>query len=260
MNLEERKKILSKFNHIFNEEKAYYSKKRDFQLDYDLEKEQFFQKANLKLKMLLGSIKGKKILDVGCGKGSLSFFLAQKGANVIGIDLSSNFIEFCKEEAKNLGFSIDFKEMNAQIPDFEDNTFDIIVGSRVIHHMPDVKLFFKECKRILKRRGFITFVEPLKKNPIVELNRKYFAPKSRTSHEHPLFLSDVKYAEEIYENIEHYEFFLLSPFAMFFKNFINIPAFFKVIYKTINFFEKPLYKIEYLKEFCWQIVFKSVKL
>lgn len=260
MNLDERKKILSKFNHIFNEEKAYYGKKRSHQSDFDLEKEQFLQKAHLKLKLLLGNIRGKKILDVGCGRGSLSFYLAQKGADVIGIDLSSNFIEFCREEAKTLGFSIEFREMNAQIPEFEDNTFDIIVGSRVIHHLPDIKLFFKECKRILKKRGFITFVEPLKKNPIVELNRKYFAPKSRTRHEHPLFISDVKYAEQIYGNIEHYEFFLLSPLAMFFKNAINIPAFYKVIYKFLNVLEKPLYKIEYLKEFCWQIVFKCVKI
>jgi len=260
MDLEERNKTLSKFKHIFKEEKAYYGEKHAHQTDFDLERENFFQKANLKLRLLLGNIKGKKILDVGCGKGSLSFYLAQEGADVIGIDLSSNFIEFCQEEAKKLGFSIEFREMNAQIPEFEENTFDIIVGSRVIHHLPDIKLFFKECKRLLKHKGFITFVEPLKKNPIVELNRKYFAPKSRTRHEHPLFISDVKYAEEIYGNIEHHEFFLLSPLAMFFKNFINKPAFFKVIYKFLNGIEKPLYKIEYFKDFCWQIVFKCVKI
>ncbi|GAH51913.1 unnamed protein product, partial [marine sediment metagenome] len=53
--------------------------------------------------------------------------------------------------------TIEFKEMNAQIPDFEDESFDIITGSRVIHHLPDIELFFKECRRLLKQKGYIVF-------------------------------------------------------------------------------------------------------
>jgi len=261
MDLKERQKKLSVYDHIFENEKVYYDKKKATQrMELDLEKEQFFKKAYLKLKKLIGNVAGKKILDVGCGKGSFSIYLTQKGGDVIGIDLSSNFIEFCKEEAKKLDLKIEFVEMNAQIPDFPDETFDIIIGSRVIHHLPDMHLFFRECKRLLKKNGFITFIEPLKKNPIVELNRKYFAPKERTTHEHPLLFSDLKYAEKTFGNIEHEEFFLLSPLAMFFRRIIKRNSLFNLSYRLLNIVDKYLSKIEGLKRYCWQTVFKCIKL
>ena len=261
MDLKERQKILSNYENIFKNEREYYSKKKPSSIsEFDLEKEEFFKEANIKLKHILGDIKGKQILDVGCGNGSLSFYLAQEGANVIGIDLSKDLIEYCLEQSKELGLSIEFREMNAQIPDFEEGSFDIILGSRIIHHLPDVGLFFNTCKRLLKTKGFIAFIEPLKKNPIVELNRKYFAPKERTIHEHPLFIRDVTNAGKIFGNLEHYEFFLLSPFAMYFSRFINKPYIFQIAYKFLNLIEKPLYKIEFLREYCWQTVFKCIKL
>ncbi len=261
MDLEEREKLLSRYENIFENERVYYSRnKPTSSSEYDLEKEQFFKKANIKLKHILGDVKGRKVLDVGCGTGSLAFYLAQEGANVIGIDLSRNLIEHCKEQSKILGMSIEFRVMNAQIPDFEDESFDIILGSRIIHHLPDIGLFFNKCKRLLKKNGFIAFIEPLKKNPIVELNRKFFAPKERTKHEHPLYISDIIKTGKIFGNLEHYEFFLLSPLAMYFSRFINKPYIFKITYKVFNLIEKPLYRIEFLKEYCWQTVFKCIKL
>jgi len=260
MNLEERKKILANYKHIFDNEIKYYSKNiTSSTSDYDLESESFFRKANVKFKEKIGIIKNKKVLDIGCGIGLLSFYLAKRGANVIGIDLSKNIIDFCKTEAKKKEIEIDFREMNAQVPDFEDESFDIIVGSRVVHHIPNIELFFKECKRLLKKKGYIVFMEPLKKNIIVELNRKIFAPQKRTEHEHPLYISDILLAKSIFGNIEHKEYFLLSPLAMFFRDFVKNVTLFKVLYKVLNIIEAPLTRIKFLKQYCWQTVFKSIK-
>ena len=260
MNLEERQKILSKYRHIFENEKNYYSEVTGSSSGhYDLESESFFRRANLKFKETLGDVKNKKILDVGCGIGALSFYLAQKGAIVTGIDLSKNSIESCKKGAKLRGLNIEFREMNALIPDFEDESFDMIVGSRVIHHLPNLELFFKMCIRLLKHNGYIAFIEPLKKNIIVELNRKFFAPEKRTRHEHPLFVSDLMTAKVVFRNLEHREFFLLSPLAMFFRDFLKNPTLFKAFYKTLNIIETPLTKIKILKQYCWQTVFKCFK-
>ncbi|MFX1374807.1 MAG: class I SAM-dependent methyltransferase [Promethearchaeota archaeon] len=260
MNSEERQEILERYKHIFENEKKYYGKNIASSTgDYDLTSESFFKKANLKFREILGDVKNKKVLDVGCGSGSLSFYLAQKGAYVTGIDLSKNLIEFCKEEAIEKDLTIEFMEMNAQIPDFEDESFDIIVGSRVIHHIPNIELFFNECNRLLKKKGYIAFIEPLKKNIIVELNRKFFAPEKRTKHEHPLFMSDMLLAKSVFGNIEHKEFFLLSPLAMFFRDFAKNTTIFKALYKILNIIESPLTRIKKLKHYCWQTVFKSVK-
>ena len=261
MNHKERADILSEFNYIFKNEINYYGKQQiSLGGIFKLETENFFRNAYLKFKDLLGNIKGKTILDVGCGKGSLSFYLTKMGANVTGIDLSQNYIDFCQKEVKRRSLTVDFKVMNAQIPDFEDESFDIIVGFRIIHHLPDIELFFKECKRILRKKGYIVFIEPLKKNPIVEFNRKYIAPKMRTTYEHPLLMSEIKKGEKIFGNIEHYEFFLISPFARVLQRFIKKNSVFKTTYKFLNFIEKPLYKIIFFKNFCWQIVFKCVNI
>lgn len=261
MNNKERERILSKYNHIFKNEKKYYSKMKPLPGKIiNLEEQSFFRLVNVKFKKMIGNVKGKKILDVGCGRGDLSLYLAQQGANVIGIDLSNNHIDLCKTRANDLNLKVNFMVMNAQVPDFEDNVFDIIVGSRIIHHLPDIELFTRECKRLLRKKGFITFIEPLKKNPIVELNRKIFAPKKRTKHEHPLFIKDVMIAQKTFGNMEHSEYFLISPLAVFFKNFIKKPILFRILYKILNKIESPLSKINYLKQYCWQIVFKCKKI
>ncbi|MFX1313408.1 MAG: class I SAM-dependent methyltransferase, partial [Promethearchaeota archaeon] len=150
MNRKERKQILSDFNYIFQNEINYYGKTEiSSGGSFNLEGENFFRHAYLKFKELLGTIRGKTILDVGCGKGSLSFYLTKRGANVTAIDLSQNYINFCQKEKKRRRLNVDFRVMNAQIPDFEDESFDIIVGFRIIHHLPDINLFFRQCKRIL---------------------------------------------------------------------------------------------------------------
>jgi 2-polyprenyl-3-methyl-5-hydroxy-6-metoxy-1,4-benzoquinol methylase len=260
MDDQEKKKILSEFDHIFRNEEAYYNKKKLRQVkSFDLEDESFFKHINLRFKKMLGNIEGKKVLDIGCGRGNLSFYLAQKGAKVIGIDLSKNFINYCKDQLKDSNLNLDFIVMNAQIPDFEDKTFDVIVGSRIIHHLPDIESFFRECKRLLKKDGFVTFMEPLKKNPIVEMNRKHLNPKARTIYEHPLFLSDILKAQKIFGNIKHAEYYIISPSAMIFNKIFKKPKIFKIIYKFLQFIEFPLYKINYLKDYCWQTTFKSIK-
>jgi 2-polyprenyl-3-methyl-5-hydroxy-6-metoxy-1,4-benzoquinol methylase len=260
MNLKEKQELITEFENIFKDEKSYYGKKKPvFSGIFDPKEDNFFRKAHVKFNQLLGNIEGKRILDVGCGVGRLSFYLASKGADVTGIDLSNNFIKHCKEMATKLKLTLNFKEMNAQLPEFPEESFDIIVGSRIIHHLPDIKLFLGECKRLLKKGGYIVFIEPLKKNPIVQLNRKFFAPKARTRHEHPLLMSDVMIARDIFGNIQHYEYFLLSPLAMFFNRIVRKESLFKLSYKLLNSIESPLYKIHYLGQYCWQTVFKSFK-
>ena len=261
MDKKERNITLSKYEHIFKNEENYYGKKKVFSRQpFDLEDEQFFKLANVKFKNLIGLVNGKNILDIGSGRGHLSFYLAKEGANVIGIDLSKSFIDHCNQEAEKLKLNLEFKVMNALIPEFEDGKFDIIVGSRAIHHLPDLDIFFRECKRLLKKKGYIVFIEPLKKNPIVELNRKYVAPKLRTKFEHPLLISDILRAKHKFGNIQHYEYFLISPFARVIRKFIKNRSIFKTIYKILNFLEKPICKIEFFQRYCWQTVFKCIKI
>jgi len=257
---DKRELLLNEYSNIFSEEKEYYSRKNLQNIvNINLRSSSFFQDVNLKYLELIGPVENKNILDVCCGSGFLSFYLAKEKANVIGIDLSKNHINFCKKESKRLGIEVKFEEMNAQIPDFDNDSFDIITGFRAIHHIPNLKLFFESCYNLLKPNGFILFLEPLEKNPIVQFNRKFLSPNARTHHEHPLKMEDLRRAEFIFGNIEHYEYNLLSPLAYVFRKIVKNTKIYKHSYEFLEYIEKPLLKIDLFKPYCWQTVFKCVK-
>lgn len=89
-----------------------------------------------------------KILDIGCGTGLNAKKLAEKGHEIIGIDISNIAIQqFCQNGFT--GFQCDI----AQYIPFKNNTFDLIYASEVIEHLIDTELFIDEIYRILKPSG-----------------------------------------------------------------------------------------------------------
>lgn len=103
---------------------------------------------------LLGSVREKMIVELGCGGGQNSIALAKQGANVIGIDYSSTQIQNAKSNAKKHSVSVDFFEfdLNKKIP-IESDKIDIIISSFLIEYIRDIKSFTKEINRILKTGG-----------------------------------------------------------------------------------------------------------
>ncbi len=101
------------------------------------------------LKSGLGeNLAGKKILDVGCGDGALSYLLAKEKAMLSGIDNQEMAINFAIERTH--GMNIDFRVGSAYELPWDDRTFDAVVSSDVIEHLNDPFRFLKEIKRMLK--------------------------------------------------------------------------------------------------------------
>jgi len=115
----------------------------------------------------------KKILDIGCGAGTLSTYLASQGNDVNGIDISSNAIKKCQESARHLKIkNLLFEKMNFpnQIPRFK---YDFIICSEVIEHLSDDEMALKTIFSLLNPKGIAIISTPSKNAPIYKLGFAY---------------------------------------------------------------------------------------
>ncbi len=106
-------------------------------------------------------LKQLKILDIGCGGGLLSEPMCRLGAEVTGIDASSQNINVAKLHAKKNNLKINYicsspEKLNTNIK------FDIILNMEIIEHVENVNFFLKTCSNLLKKNG-IMFVATLNK-------------------------------------------------------------------------------------------------
>lgn len=101
-------------------------------------------------------IKGKKILDAGCGPGILTEILDNKGADVFGIDLSEPMIRIARERYPHLSDRFHIANIS-QFP-FEDESFDVIVSKYVLNELRDLDPPISEFKRCLKHRGKLILI------------------------------------------------------------------------------------------------------
>ena len=147
------------------------------------------------LEAILGDCAGKAVLEYGCGSdGSDAFTLARHGARVVGVDISPVAVLMSQQlaEEKNLADRVRFAVSDAEKLDFSDATFDMVVGSGILHHL-DLERSFAEIRRVLKPGGKAVFLEPLAYNPAIALYR-VFTPSMRTRDEHPLRRRDITLA------------------------------------------------------------------
>jgi len=101
--------------------------------------------------------KGEKIIDVGCGEGSLCRELANRGAQVVGIDASKKLVEIAKK--KSVKFNIHFRAADAgKLEGIQDSTFDAGCSILAIQNMEDLDSVAKETARIIKRGGRLVWV------------------------------------------------------------------------------------------------------
>jgi ubiquinone/menaquinone biosynthesis C-methylase UbiE len=109
-------------------------------------------------------LKGKRVLEVGCGNGRISSLLASKADQLIAIDPDKLKIE----EAKARGVGVDFCVGSGENLDFPDNAFDVIIFTLSLHHQ-DSEQALKEAKRVFKEGGVILVIEPVVEGEIEKL-------------------------------------------------------------------------------------------
>lgn len=99
--------------------------------------------------------KGMKVLDAGCGTGNFSIKLAERGAQVTGIDLSTEMMAVAQEKARRRDLNIEFLEMNIYNLAFPDNYFDGVFSMAVFETLLESQKAFQELMRVLKPGRFL---------------------------------------------------------------------------------------------------------
>jgi 2-polyprenyl-6-hydroxyphenyl methylase/3-demethylubiquinone-9 3-methyltransferase len=110
-------------------------------------------------------LKGKRVLDIGCGGGILAEALTREGAEVTGIDQGEKVIKIAKLHSLESQLNINYEQIN--IENFikkNKQKFDVITCLEMLEHVPDPASVIKACSQILKPDGKL-FLSTINRNP-----------------------------------------------------------------------------------------------
>ena len=217
----------------------------------------------------LGNIKGKRLLDVGCGLGEASIYFALLGAKVTSSDLSQGMLDATSRLAKANKVSV--KQHIASAEDMQlppEEKFDIIYAGNLLHHV-DINETITRIKPHLATGGMFVTWDPLAYNPAINAYRM-MATETRTPDEHPLKWSDIKLFHKNFGSVET-KYFWLTTLLIFVimalaqRRNPNKERFWKVVVQEgekWSWLYRPLEKLDCLllkifpplKLLCWNVV------
>ena len=114
----------------------------------------------------MAPLQGKRVLDIGCGGGILADSMARKGANVLGIDLSTKALKVAQLHALEAGTpNVEYREISAEACALEQpNGFDVVTCMEMLEHVPDPASIVRAAAALVKPGGHL-FFSTLNRNP-----------------------------------------------------------------------------------------------
>lgn len=173
---QDKKKEISFFDRFVKNKNQYavFSKKGYEKLFFELEKSLVSNKKNI------------KIVDLGCGTGSFTKKISSLSDQIYGCDISTESIK----TASNFYPKINFSVQDIENLSYQNNFFDIVIFSGVLHHFDNLNKPLLEAKRILKDDGLIFAFDPNLYNPFFWMYRRkksfLYSNEGVTDNEEPL--------------------------------------------------------------------------
>lgn len=230
------KKSISEINET---EQLYWNKKKFERTKIKkIRRHSFFysyQKEKRIINEITKTFQNKKLLEIG------SYYWPNWiGKNVIPkkiscINISEEELNIGIRKAIDVPFQIEFHLMDANELTFLDESFDVVYGAAILHHL-NIDKSINQIYRVLKSGGYILFLEPLNINPFYRIYRK-LNPKERTPDEHALVYKDLKLIKEKFD----VDLYLLDFFSVFF-GFISLKIYGDKNYD--NWINKMGYKLD----------------
>jgi 2-polyprenyl-3-methyl-5-hydroxy-6-metoxy-1,4-benzoquinol methylase len=217
----------------------------------------------------LGQLRGRTLLDVGCGLGEASVYFAMEGAVVTATDISPGMCRLTRRLAEKNG--VDVITHVSAIEDLglkPGQKFDIIYTGNTLHHA-DIGATLDNILPHLKPDGVFVSWDPVAYNPIINVYRA-IATKVRTEDEHPLRLRDIRAVTSRFASAEVSWFWLTSQLIFilmvvaqfrspnkerFWKKVIDEADTWAWLYRPLAALDRILIKLlPFLGPLCWNVV------
>lgn len=117
------------------------------------------------IERLAAGLATKRALDVGCGGGILAEAMAERGAQVTGIDLAERALNVARLHAREVGSSVDYRLVSAEALAAEaPGSFDLVTCMEMLEHVPDPPSVVRACAELAKPGGWV-FFSTINRNP-----------------------------------------------------------------------------------------------
>jgi len=221
----------------------------------------------------MGDVRGKRLLDLGCGAGENSVYFARRGARCVASDYSPGMVEVALQLAAANNVQIEGQTMNAMALDSPDNSFDFVYASNLLHHLPEPQTAIREMYRVLKPGGKACFWDPLRHNPIINVYRR-IATKVRTEDETPLDINIVNFVKSQFSRTTYDTFWLFTLWIFlrfyliekvdpnkerYWKKIIIEQARLKPEYRPLEKIDVILKQLPLMKRFAWNLAVVATK-
>lgn len=142
----------------------------------------------------LGDVRGRRVLDLGCGSGMNSLLLAHRGAVAVGLDISVALLRLARQRFAVNGAPqpARFLVGSAHGFPFADESIDAVLGIAILHHL-DLDLVAREVHRVLRPGGRAVFQEPVRNSRLLAVLRRLVPLRDEdvSPYERPLTFAEL---------------------------------------------------------------------